>query len=95
MKPPLSSIMGSTRRVADAKRGHPVDANKMVCAHDPDPEQVRNLLGWRQSTRCWRCDAKLERVRLKDVSADGADYSGATMDKLTAAILRGAGALVD
>jgi hypothetical protein len=64
MKPPLSSIMGCSRRVADAKRDHSVDPNKMVCAHDPDPEQLR-LYGFKgsQATRCLRCDAKLRRVK--------------------------------
>ena len=71
MKPPLSSIMGSSRRVADAKRDHSVEANKMVCNHDPDPEQVRDRRGWRQSTRCWRCDAKLWRTTCRRCDGSG------------------------
>jgi NAD-dependent SIR2 family protein deacetylase len=70
VKHPLSSIMGCSRRVADAKRDHSVDPNKMVCAHDPDPDQVRNLLGWRQSTRCRRCDARLERGECERCDGD-------------------------
>ena len=38
MKSPLSALMGCSRRVAEAKRDHLVDANKMACRHAPrDP----------------------------------------------------------
>lgn len=76
MKLPLFALIGSTRRVADAKRDHPVDPNKMVCAHDPDPDQVR-VYGFKgsETTRCLRCDAKLRHQECKRCDRDGSHVS--------------------
>ena len=51
---------------------HPPDAGKMVCAHEPDPGQVR-LYGFKgsQATRCLRCDAKLRRVKCEACNGSG------------------------
>lgn len=92
MKPPLSSIMGSSRRVADEKRDHPVDRNEMVCAHEPDPEQVR-VYGFKgsQATRCLRCDAKLRRQECKRCDGDGSRVSRLSRETLPCEACNGSG----
>ena len=92
MNPPLSSIMGSSRRVADAKRDHPPDARQMACTHDPDPEQVR-VYGFKgsQATRCLRCDAKLRRQECTRCDGDGSHVSRLARESFPCEACNGSG----
>ena len=68
MNSPLSAIMGCSSRVAEAKRDHLVEANKMACRHAP-AEPVAAL-----THVCKRCGASIEGRAC--MACDGMGLSG-------------------